>query len=370
MSYDKVVDSQVLDGYFDDIADAIRDKNYTQNTYTPTQMPQAIRDISGAPTIRDARYLFIDNNTRLTDLADCLIQTNYMGHMFENNQEVTDSQVANIFSNPNNRFNIDAVQESRTLQSMFANTKITEFNFDWINKNNYPLRLNYMFNNCSFLNNILANNTVKIDSLEYAFQNCSNIQNCYLNNFIISGNCNYAFNKNTVLEKVFAPYSNTSIISSTAYMFSENNALNEFILDNNNKCFLDQVSNVTSTAYMFQKCEQLKSIKLDNFSLGTDARLQYMFYACTRLEKIDMLWDATNPAYNTQNMFSSCNSMRDLIIRWTGGVPNLTNANSISGLRSDCKIWVPDDLVSAYQNASIWTSRSFYIRPLSQYVEG
>ena len=45
MAYDKVVDSTVLDGYFTDIADAIRDKDGTQNTYTPAQMPQAIEDI-------------------------------------------------------------------------------------------------------------------------------------------------------------------------------------------------------------------------------------------------------------------------------------------------------------------------------------
>lgn len=45
MAYDKVVDSTVLDGYFSDIADAIRDKDGTQNTYTPAQMPQAIEDI-------------------------------------------------------------------------------------------------------------------------------------------------------------------------------------------------------------------------------------------------------------------------------------------------------------------------------------
>lgn len=45
MAYDKVVDSAVLDGYFSDIADAIRDKDGTQNTYTPAQMPQAIEDI-------------------------------------------------------------------------------------------------------------------------------------------------------------------------------------------------------------------------------------------------------------------------------------------------------------------------------------
>lgn len=45
MAYDKVVDSTVLDGYFSDIADAIRDQGGTSATLTPAQMPQAIEDI-------------------------------------------------------------------------------------------------------------------------------------------------------------------------------------------------------------------------------------------------------------------------------------------------------------------------------------
>lgn len=51
MAYDKVVDSSVLDGYFDDIADAIRAKGGS-GTYTPAQMPQAIADIpEGNPAL-------------------------------------------------------------------------------------------------------------------------------------------------------------------------------------------------------------------------------------------------------------------------------------------------------------------------------
>ena len=49
MAYDKVVDSAVLDGYFSDIADAIRDKGGS-GTYTPAEMPQAIEDLpAGSP---------------------------------------------------------------------------------------------------------------------------------------------------------------------------------------------------------------------------------------------------------------------------------------------------------------------------------
>lgn len=47
MAIDKAVDSTVLDGYFSDIADAIRDKAESSDTYTPAQMPQAIASLPG-----------------------------------------------------------------------------------------------------------------------------------------------------------------------------------------------------------------------------------------------------------------------------------------------------------------------------------
>ena len=44
----------VTESYLDDIADAIRDKNGTENTYTPAQMAQAIEDIVTAEDINPA----------------------------------------------------------------------------------------------------------------------------------------------------------------------------------------------------------------------------------------------------------------------------------------------------------------------------
>ena len=48
---DKAVDSAVLDGYFSDIADAIRDKGGS-GTYSPAQMAQAIDDIQTEPNLQ------------------------------------------------------------------------------------------------------------------------------------------------------------------------------------------------------------------------------------------------------------------------------------------------------------------------------
>ena len=45
MAVDKLVDSAQLDGYFTNIASAIRSKAGVSSTYTPSEMPQAIEDI-------------------------------------------------------------------------------------------------------------------------------------------------------------------------------------------------------------------------------------------------------------------------------------------------------------------------------------
>lgn len=44
----------ITETYIEDIADAIRDKNGTENTYTPAQMAQAIEDIETAEDITSA----------------------------------------------------------------------------------------------------------------------------------------------------------------------------------------------------------------------------------------------------------------------------------------------------------------------------
>lgn len=70
MAYDKVVDSSILDGYFDDIADAIRYKNGSQNTYTPTQMPGAITNLPTSDSIAEIysppyASSYINNNIQI-----------------------------------------------------------------------------------------------------------------------------------------------------------------------------------------------------------------------------------------------------------------------------------------------------------------
>ncbi len=69
MALDKLVDSAVLDGYFEDIADAIRAKAVTEDQYSPEDMPQAILDIpsGGGGTAEKKQINFIDYDGTIVD---------------------------------------------------------------------------------------------------------------------------------------------------------------------------------------------------------------------------------------------------------------------------------------------------------------
>ena len=72
--------------------------------------------------------------------------------------------------------------------------------------------------------------------------------------------------------------------------------------------------------------------------------------------------------------FYNCSGLRNLIIRPSGRICTLNNTNAFygSGVNTGGSgfIWVPDDMVPAYQSGVNWSVYTSKIRPLSEYTGG
>ena len=219
MAIDKAVDSTVLDGYFEDIADAIREKDGTQNTYTPAQMPTAIENIpsgssydwqslgfSGEPAFIQEAYdyaveikqnnkSYFKGDKKLYIMPSINLQQNTS--MYDSFNDTPLSAIA-LFDTSNiktfNRtfygtpiktiplFNIsNATQFQSTFQACANLTSIPALN------TSNALNMYRMFHGCTSLRDIPVLDTSKINSttgLQQTFQACNSLTDTSLDNIL------------------------------------------------------------------------------------------------------------------------------------------------------------------------------------------
>jgi hypothetical protein len=71
-----------------------------------------------------------------------------------------------------------------------------------------------------------------------------------------------------------------------------------------------------------------------------------------------------------QSAFSGCYSMRYYDFTKCSQVPTLDNANAFTGIPTDCKIVVPDELVDEWKAADNWQNYATYIVGRTEYING
>lgn len=130
-----------------DIADAIREKNGTDTTYKPAEMPQAVRDIKSEDTGIGSRQWWLDVFKEKTNFSD----------MFEGCTSLTtippiDTSKGKYFSN--------------MFQGCTSLTTIPQL--DISNGTNFAS----MFFGCANLEYISLNNALKASNFSYTFHNC------------------------------------------------------------------------------------------------------------------------------------------------------------------------------------------------------
>ena len=126
-------------------------------------------------------------------------------------------------------------------------------------------------------------------------------------------------------------------------------------------------SKVTNAVYMFSGCTSLTTIPQLNFSKVTIAN--YMFHDCTSLTTLDFSNIKTIGSLFAQN----ASSLSTLIIRNTTTLAKLINTNAFSNTpiaSGTGYIYVTDDLVDSYKQATNWSTFASQIKGLSELSQG
>lgn len=285
MAIDKAVDSSILDGYFEDIADAIREKTGGSDTYTPAQMSTAIENLpSGGGADLD--------------------------EYFEDTITAGDSSIPG-FSKAIKKFKSPLTITGTSLTYAFRyykGTEIPRLNGDMSAITN----MSFMFSYCTNLTNLNLSyfNTSNVTNMRDMFYNCESLTTLNLSNF------------------------NTSKVTTMWHMFHGCSNLTSLDLSN------FDTSNVVEMEEMFYGCESLPALNLSSFNTSKLTSMKSMFRGCKNLTSLDLSNFDMSKIGSTVYLFDGCENLTNLILPST--VP--TNLGSMQYTFMNCKSLVDLDL--------------------------
>lgn len=151
-----------------------------------------------------------------------------------------------------------------------------------------------------------------------------------------------AFRVDRALEEVYFP--NVTVTSNEAFAYcSKITEINMPVL-----------RSIGSSSFSY--CTALEKVYIPSINdIGS-----YVFNNCTSLKKIDL----NNVSSIGSNVFTY-SGLETVILRNTSTVCSLASYNSFSGLNS-LSIYVPDNLVDSYKEATNWSTFADRIKPLSE----
>ena len=234
--------------------------------------------------------------------------------------------------------------------------------------NNLNIIYDYAFNNCESITDIILPNTVS--SLgTYIFENCTNLKNIILSTALTSIPAG-TFSSCTKLESIILP-NNIKTIGTGA--FSNCTILNNINLHNNittigyNALLDTSWYNNLDDGLIYANDKVLydyKGIMPENTHIIIDHEIVsitgYAFSHEDNLISISLPNTLENIGTYTFNM---CQNLIQ-IISYAINPPTLSN-RSIYGISEEIKIYVPDESLELYRNASFWSNYSSNIYPIS-----
>ena len=350
MAYDKVVDSTVLDGYFSDIADAIRSKDGTQNTYTPAQMPQAIEDIpsgGGIPQVlldlmagTASGSVTINGVERMDYIAIGLGDVTGINPITELHLPDT---ISMCHGNSNySRYGglLDTYHGNAKLQILDI-PKCTRLYVNDGDKSNYADKFK----------NLKTLNAPELTAIRGSLRGCG-IE--HLNLPKLTSTDQYAFCFSTSLEDVSLPLLTTM----QGNMFEGCTALKNLVTG--------KLTGLGNSA--FRNCSVLEG-PLDFTGVTVYVWWKYVCAGCTALEQVEFQNSGSLGSYFFQD-----SGIKALIIRQKNknGILSLSNINALTNTpiaSGTGYIYVPRDRVATYQADTNWSTYSAQFRALEDYTD-
>lgn len=302
----------VSESNLENIAEAIRDKNGTENTYTPSQMSSAITNLPKfAPvgmTFRGCTYI---TNLQLDNIDFSNVDS--LEYMF--------FQCSNLTNVSMNNWKTSTI---KNFTRLFSESGITTADLSSLDVSN-ATDLSQLFSGSQNLVSVDLgdmSNASKNTTLQGTFYNCNRLA-------IING----------------ITTMNVSNVDRLSYLFHGCTSL-PTTLDLSNW----QNNKVTTTNYMFNGCTSLKRVDISGLTASSLLTTNNMFYNCTNLETLII----NNPVV-FKGSSSNTNMIANTKIAGGAGVSAITGY-----------VYVPDNMVNTYKNDSFWSAYSNRIKGISQ----
>lgn len=227
-----------------------------------------------------------------------------------------------------------------------------------------PRHISFYASEATDLDNEIAMlDTSLVEHMTYMFNYCNQITRLDLSSFDTSnvkGSLEKMFAQCTKLTELNLSNFNTSQITSMYYMF-ESCKFRELDLSS------FDTSNVTNFSYMFRTCGDLEKLNVSSFNTTSATNMAYMFHYCKSLKELDLSNFVTSSVTSMSYMFEYCSSLKKLDIRnFTFEKVNKSYTGMLNYVPTDCLIIVKDDERKQWLSSK-FSSRANYIKTVAEY---
>lgn len=296
------------------IANAIRAKNGSSDTYTPAEMATAITNIPTSQVDeQSALKWMLENRTDYSGIAAGL----------------TTLTALPTFTQPSGITNF-----SHAFDGCSALTSVSRVDFSSLSS---ASNVDYMFNGCSSLTGTIDVRNAGQGG-PYMFNGCSNIRKAFFVKTTSSTGSKYDYSN------MFAGCTNLTNFGN--YSDSRQNVINWTTCNYANETFRDCSSITTVTI------NAIGTSMSSGRTPGVNA--QSMFLRCTALKTVTIATDALKNILYANTMFQGCSSL-ETISSWS--MPNLTQQSALNSMFSNCTSLSNDSLNNIL--ASLATATSY-----------